>query len=168
MGRHLETSLGQELIQRAASEGHQIGNHTYSHLRLTELTEHQIRYEILKTERLIGDRDKGIKILRPPYGAYNSLVDQVALELGYRLVLWNVDTGDWDPNYHDRWVKHAMKQIVTRENSVVLAHDNQTTTVKRIGAFIAQIQKLPGSSFIGHSEAFPTREKIDSARPVFA
>jgi peptidoglycan-N-acetylglucosamine deacetylase len=155
MGKHLETSLGQELIHRAASEGHQIGNHTYSHPRLTELTEHQIRHEITKTEQLIGDVDKGVKILRPPYGAHNSLVDQVARELGYSLVLWNVDTNDWDPKYHDRWVEYAMKKIVNEEQSVVLAHDSQTTTVTRVGALVAQIQKLPGSSFIGYSEAFP-------------
>ena len=155
MGKHIETSLGQELIHRAASDGHQIGNHTYSHPHLTQLTEHQIRYEILKTEQLIGDVDKGIKILRPPYGAHNSLVDQVARELGYRLVLWNVDTNDRDPKYHERWVEYAIKQIVTQEQSVVLAHDNRTTTVTRVGALIAQIQKLPGSSFIRYSEAFP-------------
>ena len=155
MGKHLETSVGQELIHRAASDGHQIGNHTYSHPRLTELTEHQIRHEISKTEQLIGSVDKGIKILRPPYGAHNPLVDRVALELGYSLVLWNVDTNDWDPEYHYRWVEYAMKKIVTEDQSVVLAHDNQTTTVARVGALVAQIQKLPGSSFIGYSEAFP-------------
>jgi peptidoglycan/xylan/chitin deacetylase (PgdA/CDA1 family) len=135
---------------------------------LTELTEHQIRQEILKTEQLIGDVDKGIKILRPPYGAHNSLVGQVARELGYTLILWNVDTNDWDPKYHDRWVKHAMKKIVNEERCVVLAHDNQTTTVTRIGALIAQIQKLPGSSFIGYSEAFPTRGEIVRGRPICA
>jgi len=154
MGMHLETSLGQELIHRAAAEGHQIGNHTYSHPRLTELTENQIRQEILKTEQLIGDVNKGVKILRPPYGAHNSLVDQVAQELGYRLLLWNVNTNDWDPKYQDRWVEYAMKQIVTQEQSVVLAHDIHPTTVTRVGALIAQIHKLRGSSFIQYSEAF--------------
>jgi peptidoglycan/xylan/chitin deacetylase (PgdA/CDA1 family) len=154
-GKHLETSLGQELIHRAAAEGHQIGNHTYSHPRLTELTEDQIRQEILRTEQLIGDVNQGIKILRPPYGAHNPMVDQVAQELDYRLVLWNVDSCDWDPKYQDRWVEHAMKQIMTHEQSVVLAHDNQTTTVTRVEALIVQIQNLPGSSFIRHSEAFP-------------
>src|SRR5208283_106506 len=153
-GKHLESSLGQEVIQRAAAEGHQIGNHTYSHPRLTELTEPQIRQEILMTEQLIGDEDQGIKILRPPFGAHNLVVDQVAQELGYRLVLWNVDSCDWHPKYVDRWVEHAMKQIMTHEQSVVLAHDSQTTTVTRVAALIAQIQDLPGSSFIRYREAF--------------
>jgi peptidoglycan/xylan/chitin deacetylase (PgdA/CDA1 family) len=155
MGEKLETSVGQELIQRAAAEGHQIGNHTYSHLDLTDLTEDQIRQEILKTEKLIGDVNKGVKILRPPYGKHNSLVDQVAQELGYRLVLWNVDSRDWDPDYQGRWVDFAMEQIVTQEQSIVLAHDIHATTVTRAGALIAQIRELSGSSFIQYSEAFP-------------
>ncbi len=155
VGRHLETSLGQELIHRAAAEGHQIGNHTYSHRRLTEFTEDQIRQEVLRTERLIGDANRGIKILRPPFGAYNAMVEQVAQELGYRTVLWNVDTQDWDPEYQHRWVEHAMRQIMKQEQNVVLAHDIQTTTVTKVGALIAQIQKLPGSSFIGYSELLP-------------
>ena len=155
VGKHLETSIGQELIRRAASEGHQIGNHTYSHPHLTELTARQIRQEISITEQLIGNVDNGIKVLRPPYGAHNPLVDRVASELGYSLVLWNVDSNDWDPKYHDRWVECAMKKIVTQDQSVVLAHDDRTTTVTRVGALIAQIQKLQGSSFIGYSEVFP-------------
>jgi peptidoglycan-N-acetylglucosamine deacetylase len=155
MGKKLETSLGQELIHRAAAEGHQIGNHTYSHPNLTELAEDQIREEILKTEQLIGDVSGGVKILRPPYGAHNSLVDQVAKELGYSLILWTVDTRDWYPDYDDRWVAHAMGQIVTQEQSIVLAHDNQHTTGTRVGTLIAQIRKLSGSRFVRYSEVFP-------------
>jgi peptidoglycan-N-acetylglucosamine deacetylase len=153
LGKKLETELGQKLMKRAAAEGHQIGNHTYSHPHLTELTEEQIREEILRTEHLIGDANKGVRILRPPYGEHNSLVERVARDLGYRLVLWNVDSGDWDPQYQGRWVDHATEQIVNQEQSIVLAHDNQTTTATRIRDLIEQIQELPGSSFIGCSKA---------------
>jgi len=152
LGDQLETSVGQELIQRAAAEGHQIGNHSYSHTQLTELSEDKIRQEISKTEELIGDANRGVKILRPPYGQHNALVDRVVEELGYRMLLWNVDTADWDPRYSDRWVEHAMRQIITREQSIVLAHDVQMTTLTKIGAFIAQIQGISGSRFIGYSE----------------
>jgi peptidoglycan/xylan/chitin deacetylase (PgdA/CDA1 family) len=158
IGKKLETSRGRDLIERAAAEGHQIGNHTYSHPHLTELTADQIREEILRTEELIGDVGKGVKILRPPYGAHNSLVHRVAQQLGYRLVLWNVDSRDWHPNYNSqgRWVDYAMGQIATQEdNIIVLAHDNQTTTVTKVRTLIAQIRRLSDSSFIPYSEAFP-------------
>ncbi len=155
MGEKLETSIGQELIQRAARDGHQIGNHTYSHPHLTELTESQIRKEISKTEQLIGRADRGLKIFRPPYGEHNPLVDRVTRELGYRLILWNVDSRDWDPSYQDGWVDHAMQQIVTQRKSVVLAHDSQITTVMKVGSLIANIRELSDSRFIRYSETYP-------------
>lgn len=162
VGRNLETPHGKELIQRAADEGHQIGNHTYSHPHLTELSKDQIREEIIKTEKLIGDTNKGIKIFRPPYGEHNSLVDRVARELGYSLVFWTVDPLDWHPEHKRRWVDHAMEQIVTQDDIVVLAHDVHTTTVANVGSLIANIRKLCGSRFIRHSEAFPRKRSLPS------
>jgi peptidoglycan-N-acetylglucosamine deacetylase len=64
-GRSLEAPEAQRLLERIASEGHQIGNHTYSHHRLTGLAAEQIHQEISKTQKLIGAADRGIKIFRP-------------------------------------------------------------------------------------------------------
>lgn len=162
MGKNLETPDGKELILRAAAEGHQIGNHTYSHPHLTELNEDQIREEILKTEELIGGVNKGIKIFRPPYGEHNSLVDQVARKLGYSLVFWNVDTRDWHPKYEGCWVEHAMEQIVNQDDSIVLAHDRITATAENVGSLIANIRKLSDSRFMPYSEAFPRKRSSSS------
>jgi len=155
VGRNLETQQGRELILRAASEGHQIGNHTYSHPHLTELNEFQIREEILRTEKLIDDASKGVRLFRPPHGEHNSLVDRVAQELGYRSVFWNVDTLDWHTRYEGRWVEHAMEQILNQQDSTVLAHDRIATTVAKVGSLIANIRKLSGSRFIQYSEISP-------------
>jgi peptidoglycan/xylan/chitin deacetylase (PgdA/CDA1 family) len=155
-GRNLGTPQAQDLLARMVSEGHQIGNHTYSHPHLTELGAERIRECILKTEKLIGDADRGIKVFRPPFGDHNSLVDQIVQELGYRLVLWNVDTLDWHPEYQDHWVKHAMTQIVAQRVTCVLAHDPLTTTVDHVGSLIAKIRELSGSKFITATEAFPS------------
>jgi len=65
----------------------------------------------------------------------------------------NVDSGDWDSKLQDCWVDRAMEQIMNHEHSVVLAHDIQSKTVKRVGTFIAKVQKLPDSSFVRYSEA---------------
>lgn len=154
-GRNLETPEAQKLLDRIASEGHQIGNHTYSHLHLTELGAQQIREEILKTEKLIGPADRGIKIFRPPFGDHNSLVDQIVQDLGYRLVLWNVDTFDWHPKFQSCWVNHALARIAAHEYSLVLAHDTMVTTVDQIASFVANIRKLSDSRLIQYSEAFP-------------
>jgi peptidoglycan/xylan/chitin deacetylase (PgdA/CDA1 family) len=154
VGKNLETKEGMDLVQRAADEGHQIGNHTYSHPYLTKLNEDQIREQISKTERLIGKMNKGIKIFRPPYGHHNFLVDQVAQSLGYRTVLWNVDTLDWHEEHCARWIERGMEQILEQRDSIVLAHDIHAATVEGIGKLIANIGKLSGSRFMPPVEVY--------------
>jgi peptidoglycan-N-acetylglucosamine deacetylase len=159
VGKNLETKEGIDLVRRAAAEGHQIGNHTYSHPHLTELNKDQIREEILKTESLIGGMNNGIKIFRPPYGHRNSLVDRVVKSLGYRMVLWNVDTLDWHTEHRSRWVERGMEQIAGHRDSIVLAHDVHSTTVENVGKFIASIRSLSCSRFVPPSEAFPRERR---------
>jgi peptidoglycan-N-acetylglucosamine deacetylase len=153
-GKNLESPQGRMLLERIAWEGHQIGNHTYSHRHLTELTEQEIRNEILKTETLIGNADGGIKVFRPPFGDHDSRVDQIVEELGYRLVLWNVDTFDWDPKCQNRWVRDSMARIVKRKDSLVLAHDSIAATVNQARRLMVNIRELSDSRLIDPSEAF--------------
>jgi peptidoglycan-N-acetylglucosamine deacetylase len=84
-----------EIVYRIASAGHRIGNHSYSHHDLTKLSAKEIESQIMKTEKLIALYSGKEKLLRPPYGAHNSLVQKVSKDLGYQLYFWNVDTLDW-------------------------------------------------------------------------
>jgi len=148
VGQNLATSHGKEILERIATDGHYVGNHTYTHPNLAKLTEEQIREEINKTAALIGNADSGIKLLRPPYGAHNQVVDKVAHDLGYRIVLWNVDTQDWNPKFKaGGWVQLGLDQIEAREHSLVLAHDIHPTTVAKVDEFITSIKTLPGVQF---------------------
>ena len=148
LGQNLESTTKKEIFHRISTEGHYVGNHSYSHPNLTKLTKKQIRSEIAKTEALIGKADRGIKLLRPPYGAHNAVVDQVAHDMGYRIVLWNVDTLDWHAKYKPgKWVQHGLDQIEAREHSLVLAHDIHSTTVAKADKFIAAIKAMPNVQF---------------------
>src|SRR4051812_12128214 len=100
------------LVQRAFQMGHRIGNHSYTHPKLTEMSESQVESELERTDRLIAEYTGDEKVFRPPYGLHNAMVDRVAARLGYRVVLWNVDTQDWNRRYQpDRWVQHGLDQI---------------------------------------------------------
>ena len=90
----------------------------------------------------------GRKLFRPPYGAHNAAVDDVAADLGYRLVLWSVDTIDWSANYKpDKWVQHGINQIKARKSSVVLNHDIHRTTAGNLDLFIQKIKAISGAKF---------------------
>jgi peptidoglycan/xylan/chitin deacetylase (PgdA/CDA1 family) len=139
--------FGAELLRRARSEGHSIGNHSYSHGRLTTMSENEVECELVLTDRLIAEFTGSDKLFRPPFGAANAKTDRVAERLGYRKLLWEVDTRDWHPDYQSkRWVRHAVDQIRRRESAVVLAHDIHASTAAHVGRFIDELRKL-GMSF---------------------
>lgn len=136
------------IVKRIAAEGHAVGNHTYRHPDLTKLTSAKIREELLLTEKHIAKAMGSRKLFRPPYGAHNHKVDTVAAALGYRTILWNVDTVDWSKDYQPtRWVDHGIAQIKARTNSVALNHDIHKSTAENLDLFIRKIKAIRGAQF---------------------
>lgn len=141
-------ALYPDTLKLVADGGHRICNHTYNHPKLTTLSRARIREEIVRTEKLIAPFVKGRKLFRPPYGAHNAVVDEVVAELGYRLVIWNVDTVDWSADFKpDKWVPHGINQIKARQRSVVLNHDIWRTTAANLDLFIQKIKAINGAKF---------------------
>ncbi|MFE0046206.1 polysaccharide deacetylase family protein [Streptomyces albireticuli] len=70
------------------AQGHWVGNHTWSHPHLRQLSEREARAEIR------GGVDS--TLLRPPYGDFGDRETRLAEELGYRICTWTVDTRDWE------------------------------------------------------------------------
>lgn len=152
LGRNVTLAGGRDIVRRAAAEGHQIGNHSYSHPDLTKLSASQVRDEIRRTEELIAEFAGGRKLFRPPYGAHNSTVDSVLADLGYRLLLWSVDPEDWKKaNQPSGWVDLATQGIRARGHSIVLAHDIHRTTVEQFPSFVASARALPQARFISYA-----------------
>jgi peptidoglycan/xylan/chitin deacetylase (PgdA/CDA1 family) len=140
-GKNVE-KYGKALVQRAMNEGHGIGNHGFSHKRLTELDEEDVGREIMMAEDLIADFLGSQKLFRPPYGSSNAVVERVVTRLGYRQLLWDVDTLDWNPQYQsDRWVQHSVDQICLRQDSIVLAHDKHPWTASWLEEFIDRLRR---------------------------
>jgi peptidoglycan/xylan/chitin deacetylase (PgdA/CDA1 family) len=137
-----------QIVSEIAAAGHRVGNHSYSHHDLTKLSAKEIESEIIKTEKLIAAHLGREKLLRPPYGAHNPLVDQVAKDLGYQLCFWNVDTLDWKESHRPAgWVSHGLAQFKGRENKVVLNHDVHESTADHLDFFISEIIALGPTRF---------------------
>ena len=117
-----------ELLKRMKAEGHTIGNHTKSHRQLNTLSPEQVSQEIDAGNAAIKKATgQGTRWVRPPYGATNATVDQVARDKGVSQALWDVDTVDWK----DRNSEHVCSSAVqgARAGSIVLMHDIHPTTV---------------------------------------
>jgi peptidoglycan/xylan/chitin deacetylase (PgdA/CDA1 family) len=104
----------ESLLQRAYADGHTIGAHTWTHPDLTTLSSAQIISEMTKTSdeifRVIGVRPK---YMRPPYGNINSFVIDVVTGMGYKMILWNLDTLDWQISDQGGSAKQVSDAFVT-------------------------------------------------------
>lgn len=94
IGRNVERYPG--TMRRIASEGHRLGNHSYSHADLARLSRAGVLQELSSTQNAIR-QTSGVTptAFRPPYGSLNGTVRDVAASLGMSVDLWSVDTRDW-------------------------------------------------------------------------
>lgn len=120
-----------ETIARMKAEGHQIGNHTWDHSNLTQLSDALIQEQIEQTDNLIIKlTGEPTQLLRPPYGAYDEYVMSVAQ---LPIILWSVDPLDWK----DRDAELVASRISDAPiGSIILAHDIHETTVAAIPTII--------------------------------
>jgi peptidoglycan-N-acetylglucosamine deacetylase len=134
------------LAQRAHSEGHWIGNHTYNHMvPLGSSAERGIAVrEIARTQDLIGDLAHERRLFRPIGGGGGGQLDQRLLNreaLGhllagqYTCVLWNVVPEDWV--YPKGWVERALRLCFAEEHALIVLHDLPTGAMSALDRFLA-------------------------------
>ncbi|HHV93499.1 MAG TPA: polysaccharide deacetylase family protein [Firmicutes bacterium] len=121
IGRHAERHP--EIVQRIVEEGHDIGNHTYSHRNLYGLDEKNTWNEIAKADEVIT-KIAGTKpyLFRPPRGLYTDASIEFAHELGYTTVLWSVSSRDWAEISANQLARYVINN--TRGGDILLFHDS--------------------------------------------
>jgi peptidoglycan-N-acetylglucosamine deacetylase len=150
VGERLEVPGALQIVRRAASEGHLIGNHTFSHSNLTEVSTEEVRSQILRTHHLLSQFEPRRKLFRPPYGACNNTVKAIAKELGYEIVFWNSSSEDWRAeNESSVWVDIALEQISAQHIAICLCHD-RPHTAEYLPQFIEQVQLLSSHKFVNY------------------
>jgi len=121
-----------EIVKRAYDDGHQIASHTWSHLDLTVLTEDRIMEEMTllddSLKRIIG---KVPKYMRPPYGNINEMMARVMTLLGYKMVLWNIDSNDWGVQGGVRNITELFDENPVGK-SIILQHDTLEHSVESL------------------------------------
>lgn len=88
-------------LSRMVSEGHTVGSHSYDHPSFLDLKDDDIRNQMTRSEDAIrsalgGSLPPGFRHFRPPYGAHDARVDQVVRDMGYEIVMWDIDSRDWE------------------------------------------------------------------------
>lgn len=127
------------LTRQIAQDGHEVGNHGYSHPHPDGISRSANLDEIKKTETAI-DNSCGIKtkLFAPPYGERGDAVLKTAEDAGYQTILWSVDTIDWQRPEPSVIVKRVVEKV--HNGAIVLMHPT-APTVHALPEIIGELKK---------------------------
>lgn len=135
-----------DLVRQMGQNGNVLGNHTWTHRRLTDLKPAEIRTELdhldTEVEKLTGKRPT---LMRPPQGRTDEKVSKVCKELGLAQVLWNDTASDYATTdsalIHKRILKDAHR------DGIILLHDLYKGTVPAVPGIIDAL-RAQGYTFV--------------------
>ena len=112
-----------QVARRVAAEGHDIGNHTYSHRVLIYYKMVELENEIKQAENVIRQvTGKTTVFFRPPKAWLTGEEKQKIKELGYQVVLWSLNSKDW-VTFDDKYIiKYLLHHV--RPGDIILFHDS--------------------------------------------
>lgn len=112
------------LVSQEVAEGHEVGNHTYTHPMLTNLQADRIEQELKSTEKEILEVAPKPTLFRPPGGFNNKEVLTLARDSEYSIILWSIDPIDWRyPSVGD--IVNVVVNDV-KPGSIILLHDGKS------------------------------------------
>lgn len=128
-----------DMVRREQQLGLEIGNHTFTHPTLNQVSTGEVRTELTRTQdvltQITGTRPT---VMRPPYAGRNATSDSVSGELGLAVIVWDASPQDWvnkDPQTIARLTVDS-----AQPNSVVLMHDTHQWTVDAMPAVISELR----------------------------
>lgn len=135
-----KVASGTTVLKQMRAAGHQIGNHSWRHPVLPNLSPEAIRNEIISTNQAIqATTGQSPTTLRPPYGATDPVVYEQLKTLGLPAILWSVDTRDWAD--HDSQLVCKRAVAGAHRGAIILLHDIHKTSVKAVPCIASHLQK---------------------------
>ncbi len=126
-------------LTKQIAENHELGNHSYSHPHPTFINKEENIREIKKTEDEVYKVTKNkINLYAPPYGEFNKTVLEAAGESGYKVIMWSIDTRDWQRPAPEVIVERVIDKA--HNGAIVLMHPT-APTVKALPVLIEQLKK---------------------------
>ena len=121
--------------------GHEVGNHTYSHNHIGTLSKADVEKELWHCEDILEELcEYRPHLFRPPEGAVNTYVEHCSEDNDYTLILWSLDTRDWENKNTEQIVDHVLSGI--SPGDIILMHDYIGTQSKTPEALEILLPKL--------------------------
>src|SRR5580700_2121388 len=123
-----------DIVRRILAEGHEVGNHSWTHPQLSKLSDDRVTAEITKTQDAIKDASGfSPTLLRPPYGAITPRQRAwISSQFGLNVILWSVDPFDWKRPGASVITQRILSQV--RPGAIILSHDIHKQTVDAMPA----------------------------------
>ena len=132
-----------DIVKRVIAEGHEVGNHSYSHPNLRVVSLARKEEELRRTDTILRNLGASPQFMRPPYGSYDAATEKVAASLGLSLMLWSMDSRDWQrlpDNYatlrNNRGTVYAPGTL----RGIFLFHDSHKRTVDDLPRIIRDLR----------------------------
>jgi peptidoglycan/xylan/chitin deacetylase (PgdA/CDA1 family) len=152
------------IVKRILAEGHEIGNHSWTHPQLSKLADDRVTEEINKTQNAIKDASGYTPVLmRPPYGAITARQKEwIEKQFGLSVIIWSVDPFDWK-----RPGASVIEQRIlsgARPGAIVLSHDIHKQTVDAMPATLDALA-AKGFKFVTVSQLIAMNKPKSSPTP---
>ncbi len=142
------------LIQRMVKLGCELGNHTYGHQDLSQMSKTEMLDQLqssISELALIVETDALPKIVRPPFG---NVDDQLRQTCPYPMITWSIDTLDWSHQNVDRTVHEVISQV--QDGDIILMHDMYEATAEATEKLVVLLQEQ-GYQLVTVSEMFAAK-----------
>lgn len=130
IGKNIENHP--EIFHQILSEKHSVGNHTQNHLNGWKTKNINYLNSVLKCEDVISnlaDKTKESKLFRPPYGRIKKSQAKEILKRGYRIIMWNVLSADFDRSISkEKCLENVLKN--TKKGGIIVFHDSLKASEK--------------------------------------
>jgi len=138
------------LVQMEALEGHELGNHTYDHVDLTQIPPELIGFELDECDRAIRRATgSSARFFRPPGGQFAPDVVREATRRHFITALWSDDPGDYSKPGADVVLQRTLDHL--SNGSVILLHDGIPDTLSVLPTFVSEARRR-GYEFVTMSE----------------
>src|SRR6266496_1647762 len=152
-----------EIVVRAAQEGHEIANHSWSHPNFGKMSDENVRRQLLQTDDAIKNATgKRPTLLRPPYGSITAREKRwIHDEFGYDIILWDVDPYDWKRPGPAVVRNRILRE--TRPGSIVLSHVIHPGTIEAMPS-TSDALEAKGFKFVTVSELIHAATAVQPSR----
>jgi peptidoglycan-N-acetylglucosamine deacetylase len=154
-----------DVVRRILAEGHEVGNHSWTHPQLSKLSDDRVTSEITKTQDAIKDASGFTPtLLRPPYGAITTRQREwIENRFGLNIILWSVDPFDWKRPGASVITQRILTQV--HPGAIILSHDIHKQTVDAMPATLDGLIKK-GYRFVTVSQLIAMNSPKPSPSPA--